>query len=170
MFENVKWIIENKSKNGKAFIWAHNEHINNKGFANYSNRKIYNLGRHLKEYYKDKYYSVGFDFGKGTLEGYYSNKDEKPSWKTYELNEPFSKTYAKTLIEAREEIYFIDIYTAINGNSSDFFKKKTNQIIAGGGGFNPHNNHLYKKKFSEMYDGLIFVKNITLPNYKLSAE
>lgn len=29
MFANVKWIVENKSKNGKAFIWAHNEHINN---------------------------------------------------------------------------------------------------------------------------------------------
>ena len=46
-------LIENKSKNGKAFIWAHNEHINNKGFANYSTRNIYNLGRHLKEHYKN---------------------------------------------------------------------------------------------------------------------
>jgi erythromycin esterase len=43
MFENAKWIIENKSKNGKAFIWAHNEHINNLKAGNYSTRKIYNL-------------------------------------------------------------------------------------------------------------------------------
>ena len=60
-------IDENKSKNGKAFIWAHNEHINNHGFGNYSKRNIYNLGRQLKEYYKNEYYSVGFDFGAGTI-------------------------------------------------------------------------------------------------------
>ena len=152
-----------KSKNGKAFIWAHNEHINNKRFGNYSNRNIYNFGRHMKEYFKNDYYSVGFDFGTGTQLGYFSNKDEKPTWKKVELNKPFAKTYAETLIEAKDEIYFIDISKALDGSSSNFFKKKTEQIVAGGGGFNPKNNHFYIKKISEMYDGLIFVKNITLP-------
>ena len=163
MFENAKWIVENKSKNGKAFIWAHNEHINNKKAGNYSVRNIYNLGRHLKEYYKNDYYSVGFDFGTGTVAGYFSNKDEKPSWKKFELSEPFAKTYAETLIEAKDDIYFIDMSKALDGNSSNFFKGKNKQLVAGGGGFNFKNNHLYQKKFSEMYDGLIFVKNITLP-------
>ena len=161
MFENAKWIIDNISKNGKAFIWAHNEHINNKQAGNYSGRNIYNLGRHLKEHYKNDYYSVGFDFGTGKLWGYYSNKDEKPSWKAYELKEPFAKTYAKTLFEAREEIYFIDMAKALNGNSSNFFLKKAKQLTYGAGGFNPNVNNLWQKKFSEMYDGLIFVKNIT---------
>jgi erythromycin esterase len=170
MFENAKWIVENKSKNGKAFIWAHNEHINNNKFGNYNKRNIYNLGKHLKEYYKNDYYSVGFDFGTGKLDGYYSNKDEKPGWNTYELKEPYAKTYAKTLIEAEDEIFFIDVAKALDGNCSDFFKKVTKQLVIGGGGFNPQHDHLYKKKFSEMYDGLIFVKNITRPNYNLSAK
>jgi erythromycin esterase len=170
MYENVKWIVENKSKNGKAFIWAHNEHINNFKAGNYNTRKIYNLGRYLKEYYKNDYYSVGFDFGTGTQAGYFSNKGEKPSWKKVELNEPFAKTYAKTLIEAKDEIYFIDMSKALDGNSSDFFKKETKQIVIGGGGFNPKESNLYQKKFSEMYDGLIFVKNITLPTNNLIAK
>jgi erythromycin esterase len=163
MFENAKWIIENKSENGKAFIWAHNEHINNKQAGNYNKRRIYNLGKRLKEYYKNDYYSVGFDFGTGTQAGYFSNKDEKPNWKKVELNKPFAKTYAETLIEAKDDIYFIDMSKALDGSSSNFFKKKTKQIVEGGGGFKPQTNHLYQKKFSEMYDGLIFVKNITLP-------
>jgi erythromycin esterase len=170
MFENVKWIVENKSKDGKAFVWAHNEHINNKQAGNYSGRNIYNLGRYLKEYYKKDYYSVGFDFGTGTLAGYFAIKDEKPSWKKVELKEPFATTYAKTLIEAKDEIYFIDLATALNGDSSNFFKKKSKQIVAGAGGFNPKNNHLYQKKFSEMYDGLIFVKVISLPTNNLIAK
>lgn len=164
MFENVKWIIENKSKNGKAFIWAHNAHIDYKGFNNPGRRNnVDNLGKHLKEYYKNDYYSVGFDFGTGTQAGYFSNKDEKPSWKKVELNKPFAKTYAETLFEANEEIYFIDMTKALDGGSSNFFKKESKQIVAGGGGFNPKKNHLQQKNFSEMFDGLIFVKNITLP-------
>jgi erythromycin esterase len=171
MFENVKWIIENKSKNGKAFIWAHNAHIDYKGFDNPGRRNsVDNLGKHLKEYYKNDYYSVGFDFGTGTQAGYFSNKDEKPSWKKVELNKPYAKTYAETLIEAKDEIYFIDMSKALDGSSSNFFKKDSKQIFAGGGGFNPKKNHLYQKNFSEMFDGLIFVKNITLPTNNLIAK
>lgn len=163
MFENVRWIVANKATNGKAFIWAHNEHINNKQFGNYHSRNIYNLGRHLKEYYKNDYYSVGFDFGTGTQAGYYSDTDEKPTWKQVELKEPFADTYAQTLMQAKDAIYFIDLATALKGDASDFFEKKTKQVVAGGGGINPNTNHLYQKKFSEMYDGLIFVKSISLP-------
>jgi len=170
MYENAKWIIENKSKNGKAFIWAHNEHINNKGFGNYNKRKIFNLGKLLKEHYKNDYYSVGFDFGQGTLGGYVFKKNKKPSWKTYELNEPLPETYAKTLIEAQENIYFIDISKALDDNPMSFFTKKAKQMVLGGSGYNPKQNNLFQKKLSEMYDGLIFVKNITVTDYNLSSK
>lgn len=170
MFENAKWIIENKSKNGKAFIWAHNEHINNNKFGNYNKRQIFNLGKRLKEHYKNDYYSVGFDFGTGTQAGYFSEKGEKPSWKKVELKEPFAATFAKTFFEAADEVYFIDMSKALEGNSSDFFKKTSKQIVAGGGGLNPKSNFFYQKKLSEMYDGLIFVKKITLPTNKLVVK
>lgn len=170
MFENVKWIVENMSKNGKAFIWAHNEHINNKGFGNYNRRNIYNLGRHLKEHYKNDYYSVGFDFGRGNLGGYVFEKGQATKGKIYQLSDPFPKTYAKTLIEAKEDIYFIDILTALNNDSINFFDKKNKQIMLGGPGYDPQKVTLYKKKFSEMYDGIIFIKSITVPDYNLTGK
>lgn len=170
MFENVKWITENKSHNGKAFIWAHNEHINNKGFYNHSNRNIYNLGRHLKEYYKSDYYSVGFDFGKGTLRGYTIDESGNGKWNQFQIDSPLPDTYAKTLYECKNDIYFIDIFTALSGRSADFFKKKNKQLLLGGPGYNPKKIKLFTKKFSEMYDGLIFIKTITLPNYNLKVE
>lgn len=170
MFENVKWIVENMSKNGKAFIWAHNEHINNKGFGNYNRRNIYNLGRHLKEHYRNDYYSVGFDFGKGILGGYVFKKGQAIEWKTFQLSEPFPKSYAKTLIEAKENIYFIDMQTALDDDSINFFDKKAKQIMLGGPGYNPQKVTLYKKKFSEMYDGLIFIKNINVADYSWTSK
>jgi erythromycin esterase len=169
MFENVKWIVEHHAANGKAFIWSHNEHINTKGFGHYSNRNIYNLGRHLKEYFKDDYYSVGFDFGGGALGGYVFKPNEKTTWKVYQVNEPFPKTYAQTLYRANSEIFFLDM-SLIQTEKTNFFKKKNKQLILGGPGYNPNQNNLYTKNFSAMYDGLIFIKMISVPGYTVGNE
>lgn len=112
MFENVKWIVSNKAKNGKAFIWAHNEHTYNVEISPAGSGKI-SVGGHLKEYYKDKYYSVYFDFGKGKLRGYVTKRNKPNYWKVYEVGKPFRKTYAKTLIKANKDIYFIDMDNAM---------------------------------------------------------
>lgn len=169
MFENVKWIIKNETVNGKAFIWAHNEHINNKEMLSDGSGWI-NLGNHLKEFYQDDYYSVGFDYAKGTLRGFVARKKEPGYWKNYKLNKPFRNTYAHTLVEVQEEIYFIDMFNASKNIPNDFFNKKNNQLILGGPGFNPKKYYLIPKKLAEMYDGLIFVKRISVPDYILSDK
>lgn len=166
MFENVKWIVENESKNGKAFIWAHNEHINKKEmFSNGSG--IINLGRHLKDYYKDEYYSVGFDFGIGKIRGFVVDKKNGNYWKTYHIKKPFRKTLAKTLIAANKDIYFIDLQEAIESDSSNFFSEKNKHLLIAGDGYKPKPLYkiMIKKIFTETYDGLIFVKNISISNY-----
>lgn len=166
MFENVKWIIDKESKNGKAFIWAHNEHINKKEM-NYSGSGIVTLGAHLKNYYKDGYYSVGFDFGIGELRGFVLEKNKPNYWKTYQIEEPFNKTYAKTLFEANEDIYFVDMDKALNSDSTNFFSIKNKHLLIAGGGYMP--KPLYKimvsKVYTEVYDGLIFVKKISPVTY-----
>ncbi|MFN3908288.1 MAG: erythromycin esterase family protein [Flavobacterium sp.] len=160
MFENLKWIVKNKANNGKVFIWAHNEHINFKGFGNYSNRKIYNLGKHLKAYYQNDYYAVGFDFEKGTLGGF-TQQDQKLKWQLYPINQAFANTFAATLAKAKEEIFFIEI-TKENTESFKFFNKRQLQLLTGGLGYQPNRNNLYTKKYAEMYDALIFIKVISL--------
>jgi len=164
MFENVKWIIENKSPNGKAFIWAHNEHINTKEMLSYGSGWT-NLGSHLKNLYRDYYYSVGFDFGKGRLRGYNAKLNKMTS---FELKEPFHKTYANTLYKAKDDVYFIDFLTAKQSVLGDFFEKKNKQLVLGGPGYNPKKKTLITKKLSQMYDGLIFVKSISVPDYNLN--
>jgi erythromycin esterase len=51
----------------------------------YSGSNIINLGRHLKDYYKDDYYSVGFDFGTGKIKGYVLDKIKGNYWKTFHM-------------------------------------------------------------------------------------
>lgn len=169
MFENVKWILENGSKNGKAFIWAHNEHINKKEMYG-SGSGITNLGQYLKNYYKKDYYSIGFDFGTGNIKGYVIDKKKGNHWKTYHITKPFRKTYAKTLMSVNKDIYFIDLLHAIENEPTKFFNKKNKHLLIGAGGYQP--KPLYKimisKTYAETYDGLIFVKRISIPNYNLT--
>lgn len=165
MFENVKWIIENEVANKKVFIWAHDEHINKRGFANYSSRGIFNLGRHLKEEFEDDYYSMGFDFAQGDVKGFIVDKKNNASWNNFEIKKPFPKTFAETFNQVKKDIYFIDINKALNSEASSYFKKKRKKVVLGAGGYNPKRNNLYDKKLSSMFDGLIFVKKISPPTY-----
>ncbi|MCE7056748.1 erythromycin esterase family protein [Algoriphagus sp. AGSA1] len=169
MFENVKWLVDNEINNGKAFIWAHNDHVNNLTF-NYYGMPWVNLGRHLKEHYKRDYYSVGFDFGVGTLPGAVIKKNKPIYWESHTLTKPFRKTYAETLIKASNDIYFVDMKEAVNSDPTNFFDTENRQLGLGGPGYNPKKKYLITKKFSEMFDGIIFVKRISVPNYNLDND
>ncbi|TBW29952.1 erythromycin esterase family protein [Gramella sp. KN1008] len=169
MFENVKWIIENESENGKAFIWAHNEHINKKEMYS-AGSDIINLGRRLKDYYKEDFYSVGFDFATGKIKGYVTDEKNGNHWKTYHIKKPFRRTYARTLNLVDKNIYFIDLAKVVEKEPAEFFSKENEYLLIGGGGYQP--KPLYKIKiskiYSESYDALIFVKKISVPDYELS--
>ena len=169
MFENVKWIVEEETTNGKAFIWAHNDHVNNLTF-NYYGMSWVNLGHHLKEHYKNDYYSVGFDFGIGTLPGIVTKKNKPVKWKNYTLTTPFRKTYAETLIKADDAIYFIDMHVALTSDPTNFFSTINKQLGLGAPGYNPKKKYILTKKFSEMFDGIIFVKRISVPDYNLQND
>ncbi|MGL5234814.1 MAG: erythromycin esterase family protein [Empedobacter falsenii] len=165
MFENVKYIINQQAENAKVFIWAHNEHINKKEMYNYGS-EVLSLGRHLKDYYNDDYYSVGFDFGTGKIKGYVTDKKKGNYWKTYHITKPFPNTYANLLMSINKNIFFIDMADSYENEPTHFFSQKSRSLMIGGGGYQP--KPLYrlfmKKIYNDSYDGLIFVKEIS-PSY-----
>jgi len=164
MFENVKYIVENLSKNGKVFIWAHNEHINKKEMYS-TGSNIINLGRNLKDQYDDDYYAVGFDFGIGKINGLITDSKKGLSWKTYDIKKPFRKTYAKTLMSVDKDIYFIQF-----DKNLEFFNKKSKHLLIAAGGYQPKPLHriLINKVYADSYDALIFVDKISVPDYNLN--
>ncbi|MCP1994324.1 erythromycin esterase family protein [Flavobacterium sp. HSC-61S13] len=168
MFENVKYIVDQQAKGEKVFIWAHNEHINKKEMY-YTGSGILTLGRHLKDYYKDDYYSIGFDFGTGKINGYVIDKKKGNYWKTYHITKPFPKTYANMLMSINKNIFFIDMEDSYLNEPTHFFSKKSSHLMIGGGGYQPKPLHriLINKIYYQAYDGLIFVKEISPPNLNL---
>jgi len=63
MADNVKWIQEHESKlgNDKVMLWAHNTHVS------FMDDFTQSMGKNLKEMYGDEYYSIGFEFSRGSF-------------------------------------------------------------------------------------------------------
>lgn len=162
MFENAKRIIDHEIQGGKAFIWAHNQHINKKELSPFGSGWT-NLGGHLKNHYKDMYYSVGFDFGGGTVASYVSKtKQMEP----IALDKPFRNSYAEILDQAHHDLYFIDLHEAIKSESAQFFCTKKRQLNLGGPGY-VKGRSLIDVIYAESYDAILFVKTVSLANTKL---
>ncbi len=171
MYENAQWILENEIPNEKAFIWAHNEHINKRGMFSY-NSGIKNLGSFLKDTYKDGYYSVGFDFGIGKLKGNDPKHKLNNGWRIYNIEKPYKKTYSETLFKAEKDIFFLDMSRAKTTEPNSFFSSANQTLSIGGGGFKP--KPLYRIKMSKVYtddyDALIFIKEISPADNLIKIE
>lgn len=141
-----------------AFISAHNYHIQK---GNLPRTSIPSLGNLLAKNLGDEYYSMGFDFGLGKVKGY--TKDKK--WKEGELTSINKNTFAKTLYDVSSQNYYVDFQLASsNEEMNDFLTKKGYYIGIGGYGIlvDQIKYSLIKSRLSDLYDGLIFVKNVTL--------
>ncbi|MFP9115161.1 erythromycin esterase family protein [Flavobacterium sp. RHBU_3] len=162
MYQNVQWIMQQERQGSKAFIWAHNGHINKKGMAGYN---VPSVGSRLKQYYGDAYYSMAFDFSKGRLYTTTIDKAENSKASVYTLDETEKKTYAFTFSQAKHDVFFIDMTTAERSPVMEkFLNSNKKQYYAGNGGF--LKDHAAKKlKYPEEYDGVIFVKTISVPHY-----
>lgn len=66
MAENVHWILDYERSDRMA-LWAHNGHVTT-GSGTFGNdgESSKPMGHHLKREYGDRYYAVGFEFGRGT--------------------------------------------------------------------------------------------------------
>lgn len=167
MYENVKIILAQAGPESKAFIWAHNEHINKKEL--YASSRLKSLGRWLKDDLKDDYYAMGFDFGGGKLPGASIEAGIVKGWTTFTLDAPFPHTAAEMLVQAKAEIYFLDLDVAALQETTGFFKKTNSQLMLGGPGFNPEKPVFYKRRYGDSYDGLIFIRQIGPPTRRTGS-
>lgn len=158
MFENTLKVLELEG-DAKAFLWAHNEHINKHSYGDYN---IASLGRRLKDHFKEEYYAVGFDFGHGSMKGYVYDKGKIVAQTVRTLEAPYKNTFAETLAKAQPDIYFIDMATAISDPAvAEFFGSKKKQLFLGGPGYDPAEPFFFKRRYTDSYDGLIFVKLVS---------
>jgi len=157
MAENVSYIIKNNPQS-KTFIWSHNEHIKKTKLIR---SNIETMGNWLNKEFKEKYYSIGLNFGVGEISG----MDKNGKWKIFQLNEPYKYSSSSIFFNADKNIYFFDFNEANNNkNMNSFLSKTSNHICIGGYGLleNQIKYALTIEKLNEMYNAMIFIKKVSL--------
>lgn len=139
----------------KVFICAHNVHIHKTNVE----KNMPSMGKLLYEKYKNFYFAVGFEFGKGKLFSY-GNEDVV-------LEEPIKNTNSEFLFDVNKDIFYFDFNIATeNPDMKNFLNEKRNYIFVGGYGLNlkylKHN--IFSEKYINDFDGLIYVKSINNSN------
>ena len=171
--QNMKEIIvEHIEVDGnfkKAAIWSHNLHIQKASILDLKagknrafNTKTPSLGERLKAELGNDYYAIGFDFATGELAAMKNGK-----WKTGILDEPLEKTLSYRLYSVPYDAFFFDFkYAMEDPNMEKFLNINQLYLNVGGMGILPNDikKALSKDKLINLYDGLIFVKRVSLIN------
>lgn len=164
MAENVKWILDYENKhynNDKIMLWAHNGHITNERKPNIT------MGSNLKDIYGDEYYSIGFDFYKGSFVA--TNRPNLPMLNNarlsnFHIDSTEKVSFAYEMMKTNIPISFID-FQGVRGNDllSDFLSERihVNYIGAAYSGplsdMSPYNKIILQDSF----DGMIFIESTT---------
>lgn len=141
--------------NSKVFVCAHNVHVKKTNVE----KEIPSMGKLLFEKYKQLYFAVGFEFGKGKLFSY-NNEDVV-------LDKPIKNTNSEFLFDVNKDIFYFDFNLANEDvNMKNFLNEKRNYVFVGGYGlvlkYLKHN--IFSEKYINNFDGLIYVKNISKSN------
>lgn len=146
--------------NEKVFVCAHNSHVKKTNVE----KMTPSMGKLLFEKYNEDYFSVGFEFGKGTLIGFDSKANK---FEDVILEEPIKKTNSEFLYGANKEIFYFDFDIANEDiNMKTFLNESRDYILIGGYGLvlKYLKYNIISEKYMNMFDGLIYVKNISKSN------
>jgi len=155
MADNVKWIQEYESKlgNDKVMLWAHNLH------ASYMDNNFKYMGKNLKEIYGDEYYSLGFEFSRGS----FNARDDMSSiaYNQFEINNNDSEYLAYKFEKINIPISFLDFKLGSkNENISKMVSKEQGFTL-----ISDFYNEAIPRKLQyipkKLFDGLIYIRETT---------
>lgn len=155
MAENVKWIIDHEYETGndKIMLWAHNGHIS----YYYA---FTNMGSLLKNIYKDKYYSIGFDFSRGS---FHAEDFNSYTLQTFSINNNDPRYLCCAFDKTDIPISFLDFKSASKNKKLYEFLSKEQYVHMIGSCYDDKNEQntslLYPP--NKLFDSLIYIKETT---------
>ncbi|HAR86492.1 MAG TPA: erythromycin esterase [Clostridium sp.] len=154
MANNVKWIQEHEGKlgNDKVMLWAHNIHVS-------SMDDIYKyMGKNLKEMYGDEYYSIGFEFSRGSFN---ASDISTGTLTRFDIDNNGPEYLAYKFDKTKIPISFLDFKSASEN-------KDMSKMLSSNQTFNlitAYYDDTIPKSFQyiprKLFDGLIYIKETT---------
>lgn len=149
----VQWIAEELYPKEKIIVSAHNYHI-----SNHTIESRMTMGVLLQQQYKQQYYSIGFYNSIGTPVHIFRNMPH-----TVEQEDLYENSLQYQLAKEKEEALFIPItgqkrrkkYQWLHQPIYDRYSKRA---------------HLELEKLSHYFDGIIWVRKVTAPDFVIENE
>jgi len=158
MAENI--INANKRESPKTIIWAHNEHITQKG-----NIGIWHtMGEHLKKEYGNDYYSIGLLTSNGQFGFYNRNTKQGDS-----LDIPFDKndSYERIFTKCGFQFFYMDLNISKQSPVTQKLFSENKTMITIDLEYNPKKKeykvkkNTFKNNLIDKFDGIIFISTTT---------
>lgn len=158
MFQNLEWLMNHYYKNEKIIVWAHNFHIRKKRPLMAKLLGIKSVGYWLQKKYPEDIFVIGLYAGNG--------KFATQLRVELEIDIKKKRHLESLLYETSESDLFIPL--DVREQSADkkmWFKRRWWLLESGFSGFYPM--ALYPQ---DHYDAIIFIREVTSPNYLQRSE
>tara|TARA_R110000868_G_scaffold244231_1_gene500374 strand:- start:376 stop:1623 length:1248 start_codon:yes stop_codon:yes gene_type:complete len=149
MAENVTKILTTSGVQSKVFLWAHNLHVSKDKVQPNSP----SMGHHLKDQYKNQYYSVGFDFATGKFNVYSITENRLT---TITIDKVMKNTSSETFNNSALDNYLLDFKTAKKTSVLDDFLNSKVMHQGIGSTYSP--KMVIEERLANSFDALLFVK------------
>jgi erythromycin esterase len=148
MAENVEWLLENETGNGKIVLWAHNGHVQ---FSRWLG--VQWMGTHLKAKNGANYLSVGFSFERGSVTALDLDSEYRLRAMTIP-NNPNPESLESFLQTANTPRFLLDLRT-VNPATKTWLNQNRPMHWIGAGLSLRQNSHVISSNVLESHDVLI---------------
>lgn len=161
MCQNVDWIM-NQTPTAKIMLWAHNEHVASGG-------SLPSMGKLLKQEYGNKFYNIGFVFNEGEYTGTRQYKCSALEAGIFSFKPAPIGSFSDIISRTGIATGFLAMNKqGLDQNTATWFCGPQRVYEVGYRGFDNLKKLLLKKrKLSELYDAVIFVKKVSNTDHYL---
>jgi erythromycin esterase len=161
MADNLRRIAAGQPANTRFIIWAHNGHI----MTDNSRPTHLPFGYHLRRFYGQEYYALGFSFNQGSFQALEAQpKDpEKMMPMSFTVNPATVESVDWYLAETKAKIILVDLRAAANNKTISEWIAVAHPMRAIGATYDPRNenNKSFQMVLKQSFDGLFFVDTTT---------
>lgn len=164
MAENVKRIVDTEPQGARVVVWAHNQHIS----AGRESEKYPYMGFHLRRFFGDAYYSIGFSFNQGSFKARNFDPKANRELKQFSVGSAPEGSVDWYLARVGSKNYFIDLrHSTKNQNVVQWLKTpRPMRVIGLYYNAQAEKNYFIPTKLMGDFDGIVFFDQTT-PSHEL---
>jgi erythromycin esterase len=156
MSANIQWMYKTAQPGRKMMLWAHNEHVASAG-------SLPAMGKLLKEALGDKFYNIGFVFNEGEYTGTRQYKCSSLEAGVFSFSPAPAGTFSNIVSMTGVKSGFLSMdLIGLDALTANWYMGSQRVYEVGYRGFDNMKKLLLKKrKLSELYNGVFFVKKVS---------